>query len=297
MQAVHTERHRDYCGPVTNTDIWSEFKLRPDDIIVNTPPKCGTTWMLNIVMMLIHGRVVPDAGNREAAPWLDCAFRDRQAIAAFLDGLDRRRCIKSHTPMDGIAYGADPTYVVVYRHPVDAHFSFRSHAENMKENIHADMFPSDVRAGFDRFLNGPPTDASTDDPTLASLVHHYNQAKARLGGGNVHFFHYADLSRDLHGQIVRLADILKIQVAPHILEGIAEANTFASMRKVVEASEMRFHESSPFLDYAKFFASGTSNKWEGRLNDEDLDRYSDLCASLLSPEDDAWLNWGDQRKP
>ena len=129
------------------------------------------------------------------------------------------------------------------------------------------------------------------------LVHHYKQAKTRQGGGNVHFFHYADLSRDLHGQIVRLADILKIQVAPQILEGIAEANTFASMRKVVEASEMRFHESSPFRDEADFFASGTSNKWEGRLNDEDLGRYSDLCASLLSPEDDAWLNWGDQRKP
>jgi aryl sulfotransferase len=108
MQTVYTERHRDYRGPVTNTDIWSEFELRPDDIIVDTPPKCGTTWMLNIAMMLIHGRVVPDAGNIEAAPWLDCGFRDRQAIAAFLEGLERRRCIKSHTPMDGIAYGAEP---------------------------------------------------------------------------------------------------------------------------------------------------------------------------------------------
>jgi aryl sulfotransferase len=69
------------------------------------------------------------------------------------------------------------------------------------------------------------------------------------------------------------------------------------MRKVSEASETRFHDSSPFIDQAKFFASGTSNKWEGRLPGEDIDRYSDRCAALRSPEDAEWLNWGDQRKP
>lgn len=298
MRAVQTERLRDYVGPVTNTDIWDQFELRPDDVFVDTPPKCGTTWMLNVVMMLIHGRVVADAGNREAAPWLDCAFRDRVAIAASQASLTRRRCLKSHTPMDGIAYGAEPTYIVVYRHPVDVHFSFRSHFENMKDkSLLAHMFPDDARAGFERFLSGPLTASGTDDLTVSSLVHHFQQAKARRPGGNVHFFHYADLSRDLHGQIVRLADILQITLSPETIADLAEANSFASMRKVVEASDKRFHESSPFLDQAKFFASGTSNKWKDRLSDEDMSRYSDRLASLLSSDDAEWLNYGDQRRP
>ena len=289
--------HRDYLVPLTNTDIWSEFELRSDDVNVNTPPKCGTTWMLNVVMMLIHGRVVPDASNREAAPWLDCAFRDRKAIALAQSGLTRRRCLKSHTSMEGVAYGAEPTYIVVYRHPVDVHFSLRSHVENMKDQaLMAEMFPADIKAGFNRFLDGPLTDSGTDDLTVASVVNRYTQAKARQTGGNVHFFHYFDLSRDLLGQIARLADILKISVSPQILNDLAGANTFASMRKVVEASDMRFHESSPFRDHANLCASGTSNKWEGRLTDEDLDRYSNHCASLLSPEDVTWLNWGDQHR-
>ncbi|MEH6740968.1 MAG: sulfotransferase domain-containing protein, partial [Sulfitobacter sp.] len=236
MEKVQTERLRDYSGPATNTDVWEYFKLRPDDIIVNTPPKCGTTWTLNIVMMLIHGRVVPEAGNREDAPWLDAAFRDRKAIAASQSSLKRRRCVKSHTPMDGIAYGAEPTYIVVYRHPVDVHFSFRTHVENMKDNSgFIDMFPPEERAGFDRFLDGPLTNAGVDDLTISSFVHHYAQAKARQPKGNVHFFHYADLTRDLHGQIARLADILKISVSLQTLDDLTEANTFASMRKVAEA--------------------------------------------------------------
>jgi len=298
MQTVSAERHRDYHGPITNTDIWDGFKLRPDDIIVDTPPKCGTTWTLNIVMMLIYGRVVPDAGNREAAPWLDCALRDRQAIAAFLNGLDRRRCIKSHTAMDGIAYGAEPTYIVVYRNPIDVHFSLRTHAENMKDNnILGHMFPEDEREGFHRFVDNPLTNAGTDDMTISSIAHHFMQAQDRLGGGNVHFFHYADLTRDLRGQIARLADILEIPVSVQLLDDITEANTFASMRKVAEDSEARFSEDSGFHDEAKFFASGTSNKWEGRLTEEDLEAYDNRINSLLNANDAAWLNWGDQSAP
>lgn len=298
MTAVQTERLRDYSGPLTNTDVWGYFDLRADDVIVNTPPKCGTTWMLNIAMMLIYGRVVPEAGNREDAPWIDAGFRDQKVMAALQDSLDRRRCLKSHTPMDGIAYGAEPSYIVVYRHPVDVHFSFRSHVENMKDgSVFADICPPDVPAGFARFLDGPLMDAGTDDLTLSAIVHHYTQAKARYPNGNVHFFHYADLSRDLHRQITRLADILKISLPAQTMTDVTEANTFASMLKIAETSETRFDEKSAFRDQARFFASGTSNKWEGRLGREDIERYEVLCASLLSPEDAAWLNWGDKGRP
>jgi len=54
MTDIQAKRTRDYSGPVTNTDIWGEFALRSDDVIVGTPPKCGATWMLSIVMMLIY---------------------------------------------------------------------------------------------------------------------------------------------------------------------------------------------------------------------------------------------------
>ena len=296
MDSVITERHRDYRGTVTDTDIWPEFRVRPDDVFVVTPPKCGTTWMLNIVMMLIYGRAVPDAGNSNDAPWLDCAFRDRQAIAAFLDGLERRRCIKSHTPMDGVAFGPGPQYILVYRHPVDAHFSFRTHAGNMKEDWLDYMFPEDEREGFRRFVEAPATDAGTDDLTVASMVHHYQQGRAREGHGNVHFFHYADLSRDLPGQIARLAGILDIPLPAALRDEIAQATTFGTMRKAMENSPRRFHGDTPFHDPADFYASGTSNKWEGRLTEQDLAGYSARMSQILSAEDIAWLEWGDQGK-
>ncbi|WP_170476253.1 sulfotransferase domain-containing protein [Ruegeria arenilitoris] len=289
-----TEQLRDYCGTVTNTDIWNGFELRPDDVIVTTPPKCGTTWMLNIVMMLIYQRVVPDAGNSKDAPWLDCGFRDRKEIAEFLNSLDRRRCIKSHTPMDGIAYGREPTYIVVYRHPVDAHFSLRTHAGNMKEDWLDYMFPESESEGFQRFVNAPATDAGTDDLTLASFVHHYQQAKERKDNGNVHFFHYADMSRDLSGQVEKLARIMKVPLPQSLRDEITEATSFKQMRKAVESSERRFHKDTPFHDLADFFSSGTSNKWEGRISPEEMETYSRRIRSLLPAEEVTWLENGYQ---
>lgn len=294
MAPLQAERHRDYVGPITNTDIWNEFELRSDDIIVDTPPKCGTTWMLHQVMMLIHGRAVENAGGSDQAPWLDCGFRDREAIKGFLGGLERRRCIKSHTPMDGVPYAADLTYIVVYRHPVDAHFSMRTHVDNMTPDWLDFLFEGDERQGFRRFVSYPLTDMGTDDFTLASIVHHYLQARRYADRGNVHFFHYADMRRDPAGQMDRLAGIMGIDLAPALRDELVEATSFGSMRKAVETSERRFHKDSPFRDLAHFYAEGTSNKWEGRLTAEDMAAYAARLAELLPPADAAWLEWGDR---
>jgi len=43
MTVIRSECSRDYMGAVTSTAIGSEFALRPDDVIVDIPLKCGAT--------------------------------------------------------------------------------------------------------------------------------------------------------------------------------------------------------------------------------------------------------------
>ena len=44
---------RRYEGTVFDSGRWDGFELRPGDIIISTPPKCGTTWTQMICALLI----------------------------------------------------------------------------------------------------------------------------------------------------------------------------------------------------------------------------------------------------
>ncbi len=125
-------RSRDYLGPCTNTEIWDQFQLRSGDVVLSTPPKSGTTWSQAILMMLIHQQAVADRAVWNDSLWLDCNFRDQKELARQLEDQPQRRCIKSHTPLDGIRYSPDVAYITVYRHPIDVHFSLERHVANMK---------------------------------------------------------------------------------------------------------------------------------------------------------------------
>ena len=181
-----------YEGPMNNTAIWERFDLRPDDILVVTPPKCGTTWTQIIVTSIIQGRSLGDTEMGQFSKWLDCGFRDRDEIAAFLDGMTVRRCIKSHSPLDGITYDPRCTYFAVYRHPIDVHFSMRKHNENMTLDMLNDRYPDDIHEGFRLFLEDELFNGATDAMDLHSIIHHYKTFKRWEHLPNVHLLHYAD---------------------------------------------------------------------------------------------------------
>ena len=44
---------RRYEGVVFDSSRWDGFALRPGDIVISTPPKCGTTWTQMICALLI----------------------------------------------------------------------------------------------------------------------------------------------------------------------------------------------------------------------------------------------------
>ena len=113
------QKERDYIGPATDTRAWDRFELRPGDVIVSTPPKAGTTWMQTIALMLIQGVTELEKSIWYYSPWIDCAFRPQSP--ELLDAQTTRRCMKTHTPFDGIGFSPDATYLAVYRHPVDIH--------------------------------------------------------------------------------------------------------------------------------------------------------------------------------
>ena len=68
-----------------------------------------------------------------------------QELKAKLEAQEHRRCIKSHTPFDGIPYDPSVTYISIYRHPIDVHFSTITHVEHMTFDIPDDMLKYKVK--------------------------------------------------------------------------------------------------------------------------------------------------------
>ena len=56
---------------------WDGFEFRPDDIVISTPPKCGTTWTQMICALLVFQTTDVRPPLDVISPWLDMHDRAR----------------------------------------------------------------------------------------------------------------------------------------------------------------------------------------------------------------------------
>ena len=280
-------RQKSCVAEVSDSTRWDAFEPRPGDIVVTTPPKSGTTWTQSILAMLIAGDPAVNAETAYKSPWIDISIRSVEEVMERLAAQDHRRQVKTHTPFDGIPYWSGLRYISVYRHPIDVHFSFRKHNENMAMDALSDFFPEDIGEGFEMFLEGGYGDAAS----LSLIVQHYRCALELEPAENLIRLHYADMLRDLPGTVEAIAAHVGISHPPELIAQIVDAATFDSMKR-------NAHLYTPsagkgfWQNDAGFFDSASSNKWVGKLSDAHLEAYDARMSELLTPEERAWLEWG-----
>lgn len=284
-----------YLGPLTDNRRWDQVRIRADDVIVVTPPKCGTTWMQTIVALLLSGDPAVETELSVKMPWVDIRIREMEEVAERLAAMTHRRSMKSHTPMDGLPLDDRAQYLCVFRHPLDAHFSFRRHVRNIPVNWFDHWYPEDDSEGvaFRRFLDGGAEGFDGDAMPLAHIIRHFQAARALSERANVSLFHYADMTRDLRGTFERLARLLQISHPAPLMTALVAAATFDHMKQNAE----RFAPSGGkgfFKSDSDFFHSGSSGKWRGRLTEKELAAYQAMMAAHLSAEDRAWLEYGSE---
>lgn len=282
-----------YLGPLTDSRRWDKIPLRGDDVLVVTPPKCGTTWMQTIVALLLSGDPEVETELTIKNPWIDIRMREIEEVAERVAAMTHRRSLKSHTPLDGIPFHETAQYICVFRHPLDAHFSYRNHVRNMPLNVFDRWYPEDDpdRITFKRFLDGGAEGFDGDAMPLAHILQHYKSALARADRPNVALFHYADMCRDLPGTFERLNTLLQTDHPAHLLEVLTKVATFDHM----SSDPARYAPSggTPFWKSdAAFFHSGTSQKWVGNLTDSELAAYDAMMDTHLAPDERAWLENG-----
>ncbi len=295
----------EYRSLMSDNARWDGFELRPSDIVISTPSKCGTTWTQMLCAMLIFDGPVFPAPLSVLSPWLDQMIRPLDEVRAVYAAQQHRRFIKTHTPLDGLPVRDDVNYVVVGRDPRDAMISMEHHMANMDlERVVALRGEAVGNDDLDTLPERPPTSA---DPTerfrtfvraqpgtgvysLAGVLHHLDTGWRCRGSGNVVMCHYADYSADLPREIVRLAGALDIKITRRRAQELAAEATLERMRD--RADEVLPNAGKIWREDRAFFRAGSFGEWRSRVGDADLAEYDRTVNAVASPDLAGWAHAG-----
>jgi aryl sulfotransferase len=294
------KRTKTYRNQHLDSTRWDHVRFQPDDIVVTTSLKSGTTWMQRILSLLVLG---PDPLARplsSISPWIDAAFAgDIDSVVANIEAQDHRRFVKSHLPFDALPYDPDVRYVYVGRDTRDVFMSLYNHYSGYTDLMYGLLdrtdpsgrpmprCPDTPRELWADWITRGAFDWEDDGWPYWSHHHHGASYWRHRELPNVLMVHYADLLDDLEGQMRRVAAFVGIEVAEEAWPELVAPARFEAMKKEASGNEVMM----PVIwqgGAERFFFKGTNGRWHDVLTDDDIALY-ETAATRLDPGFRRWL--------
>lgn len=296
------ERVHTYTDLIMDSARWDAFQPRAGDIIVCTPAKCGTTWTQMICALLVHQTSHLPQPLTVLSRWLDRHTEPVEDVVSHFESQNFRRIIKTHTPLDGLPYWEDVTYVFCGRDPRDAFLSMVDHRHNLSEETMADVrrrgnmpegfqLASGANETFAPWMTMGTQPWMWDGFPSGSVLYLTNSYWQHRHLPNLTFLHYADLRADLEGEMRRLAKALDIAVPEEKWPGLVEAAGFEAMKAHASENAPGAHLGE-WANDTNFFRKARKGEWESALNDENKALYQSVTNAKLEPGLKAWLEGG-----
>ena len=279
-----------------DSTAWNDFAFRDDDIVIATYGKAGTTWTQQIVGQLVFAGA-EDIAVHDISPWLDLRAPLTPVKHAMLAAQTHRRFIKTHLPVDALAFSPRAKYLYIGRDGRDVAVSLYNHHARATDGwfqmlndtpgrVGPPMPPPAASAGeaFETWLRD---DGAPFWPFFSS-VRTWWEVRALP---NVLFVHYADLKRDLAGHMRRIADFLGITLAPAEWAAAVEHCTFEYMRahgdRTVPAGGKMWRDGA-----AAFLHRGEAGRWRELLTPAQGEAYAARALAELGADCARWLEQG-----
>lgn len=282
---------------------WEGYRPRPDDIVIATYSKCGTTWMQRIVAMLVMQSAEPQP-VWDLSPWPDMRiFGPIEEVLAHAEAMTHRRFFKSHLPFDALPVYEGVKFIHVARDGRDAAMSLHNHllhfnstagemldAVSLADPKFGDRYPPTPDDPAEFFHRWVEDGGDQGDPAV-SFWHTERSFWAARNDPQVLLVHYADLKADREGEMRRVADFLGIEIDEELWPSLAEAAGFEAMKrdaeKLLPMAEMMWEGGS-----RRFLHKGTNGRWRDAFAPEDLAAYAAKVECEFPPDLAAWLERG-----
>jgi len=292
-----------YRSLIADSARWDGFEFRPGDIVISTPPKCGTTWTQMLCALLIFDGPDFPGPLDLISPWMDMCNRSLADVRSSLAAQTHRRFIKTHTPLDGVPEWPDVTYIAVARDPRDVFVSWEHHIENM--DIDHLFSAIDGAVGMDTvlpFMGASPDTVEErfdlwlvdDSPkgrmSLALVAGHIAASWERRDRPNVELFRFEEMRADRAAEMARLAQAFGLDRSTTRIEELAESASIDRMR--ARADDLAPNTKQIFSDSSRFFRSGEGGDWRSFVTPEQEAVYWQRVDELMSVELRDWLHRG-----
>ncbi|MBI1239161.1 MAG: sulfotransferase domain-containing protein [Alphaproteobacteria bacterium] len=280
-----------------DSTIWNDLQFRDDDIIVSTYAKSGTTWTQQIVGQLVF-QGDPTVNIAEISPWLDLRVPPKEVKLPLIEAQTHRRIMKTHLPVEALVYSPRAKYIYIARDGRDVAWSLFHHHQAGNADFYAAL--NDTPGLVGPRLERPHTDdprryfldwLARDGAPFWSLWENVVSWWAIRHLPNLLFVHFADLKRDLPGEMRRIADFLDITVDDARWPQIVEHCTFDWMKAnapLVAPLGGALWEGGA----DSFIHKGTNGRWRDHLTADDIALYEQTALARLGRDAARWLAEG-----
>lgn len=198
------------------------YKPRSDDLFIVTYPKCGTTWMQNIVACIYkNGKPFESAVEfLTQTPFLEMVG------AEAAETMKRPGAVKVHLPFHLTPWSPESKYIFVARNPKDCCVSFYHHTENIAGyNFQGGSFDD----FFELFIEGLVDFGDYFDTVMSWYEHRHDP--------NVLFITYEELKKDTVAGVLKIAEFMGPQYKEilekdeKILRDVIYHSSFAFMKE------------------------------------------------------------------
>ena len=280
-----------------DSTIWNDLQFRDDDIVIATYGKAGTTWMQQIIAQMMLGPN-PDLAVADMSPWLDLRVPPKQVKLPVVEAQTHRRFLKTHLPVDALVYSPKNKHFYIGRDARDVVWSMYNHHANANALWYEAL--NDTPGLVGPRIEPPPADIrrywldwmERDGYPFWSFWENVRSWWAIRDLPNLMFVHYADLKRDLPGQMRAMAEFLEIPVQTEDWPRILEYCSFDWMKANATKSVPL---GGAFWDAGAqvFIHKGVNGRWRESLTAEDIATYEARAKQELGEDCAYWLAMGE----
>ncbi|XP_056391673.1 sulfotransferase 1 family member D1-like [Hyla sarda] len=258
-------------GPFAeNWENVQRFQAKDGDLLIVTFPKSGTTWMSEILDLMIHNGDVTKTQRGaifERVPFLEYAAPDMPSGTEILNAMESPRVIKSHLPVHLLPSSFwEKKCKILYmaRNPKDVLVSYY-HFYRMAI-LHPD--PGTFEDFIQMFIEGEVAFGSWSD-------HVKDWWKSRRQKDILYLF-YEDMLEDPKCELRKVTKFIGKDLSEDILETIHQRTTFKNMKENQMANYSTIPTSIMDHSISPFMRKGICGDWKNHLTvaqSELLDEY------------------------